>query len=198
MPFWDSQKGDVPYNDLPNAVAVSFGSGSSNMLSNGLIAKQINALGVQPGATGADNVLAVFSLPASSFDVSGRGLAISAQGSFGATANNKRIKIIWGATAAVVGNAVTGGTTIADTGTVATNASGWAIAANVFKYGGAGSNTQIGLHQQAQVGAAVSTLLAPALLTATENAAILIAVTGNATTAVTDILLNLFEIEATN
>jgi len=91
---------------------------------------------------------------------------------------------------------VTGGTTIADSAAVTTNGGGWALEANAFKYGAANSNTQIGLHQQAQIGGAVAALLAPSLLTATENAVILIAITGNCTTTATDIVFNFLEVNA--
>ena len=182
----------------PASETVAFGSSLGLMAAEGNINRQLSAAGVSPGATGADNVLAVYSLPANAFDVLGRGLGITAQGSFGATGNNKRVKIIFNATTAVVGSTVTGGTTVADTGTVTTNGGGWSVQANVFKYGAAGSNTQIGLHQQCQVGAAVSALLAPALITATESGSILIAITGNATTTASDIVFNFAEINAMN
>lgn len=176
----------------------TFGAGAAVVAEEGNISRQISAAGVQPGGTAVDSVLAVFSLPASSFDIAGRGITITAQGSFGATANNKRLKLIFNAATAVVGSAVTGGTAISDTGVVATNGGGWSLQANVFKYGAAGSNTQMGLHQQAQVGAAVAAMLAPSLITATESGAILIAVVGNATTAVSDIVFNFLEINAMN
>ena len=182
----------------PASETVAFGSSTGLMAAEGNINRQISSAGVTPGATGADNVLAVYSLPASAFDVLGRGLGITAQGSFGATSNTKRVKIIFNATTAVVGSTVTGGTTVADTGAVTTNGGGWSVQANIFKYGAAGSNTQIGLHQQCQVGAAVSALLAPALITATESSPILIAITGNATTATSDIVLNFLEVNAMN
>jgi hypothetical protein len=182
----------------PSSNLEQFGAGVATVLAEGNINRQISAAGIQPGATGADNVLAIYSIPASSFDSVGRGIGITAQGSFGATANNKRIKLIFNATAAIVGGTVSGGTTIADTGTVATNGGGWSVQANVFKYGGSGSNTQIGLHQQAQIGNAVAALLAPSLITATESGPILVAVTGNATTAASDIVFNFLEVNAMN
>lgn len=159
---------------------------------------QVSSAGVQPGATAADNVLAVMTIPASAFDVAGRGITITAAGSFGATGNNKRVKLIFNPSAAVVGSTVTGGTTVADTGTVATNGGGWCLCASVFKYGAAGSNTQIAVHQQAQVGAAVAALAAPSLVTATESGSVLVAVTGNASTAASDIIFNLLEANWTN
>jgi hypothetical protein len=182
----------------PSSNLEQFGACTATVLAEGNINRQISAAGIQPGATGVDNVLAVFSIPANSYDILGRGVGITAQGSFAATANNKRIKLIFNATTAVVGSTVTGGTTVADTGTIATSGGGWSLQANIFKYGANGSNTQLGLHQQAQIGAATAALLAPSLITAVENGPILIAVTGNATTAASDILFNFLEINAMN
>ena len=174
-----------------------FGNGSAIFGLEGNISCQVSA-GINPGATAADNVLAVYTLPANSLDQAGRGLVISACGAFAATANNKRVKIIIGATSAVVGSTITGGTTVADTGTVATSGAGWQLQASVFKYGTPGSNTQAGIHNQAQMGSTVGALLSPSALTLSENAPIIVAVTGNATTAASDIALNLMEINATN
>jgi len=183
----------------PSSNLEQFGAGTATILAEGNVSRQISSAGIIPGATGADNVLAVFSIPASSFDIAGGGVGVTAQGSFGATANNKRLKLVFNPATAVVGSTVgAGGTTIADTGTVATSGGGWSLQANVFKYGANGSNTQIGLHQQAQIGNAVAALLAPSLITATESAAILVAVTGNATTAASDIVFNFLEVNAMN
>ena len=68
----------------------------------------------------------------------------------------------------------------------------------MVKTGATGSNTQRGLHASAQVGAVVGSLLPSTALTAPENATILIAVTGNAATATTDITLQFFEVNAMN
>lgn len=170
-----------------------------NLPGSGFVNKQLSAAGMNPGATGADNVLAVFSLPANALAAAGNGVIVTAYGQFGATGNNKRVKIIFNPATAVVGSTVgAGGTTIADTGTVATNAGGFSIEGSVFKYGAAGSNTQIGLNDFNLVAGANEALVVPAAITATENAAILIAVTGNATTVVGDISLNAMIVEATN
>lgn len=160
--------------------------------------KQISAAGVSPASTAADIVLAVFALPANIFSAIGNELYIQAQGSLVNNANTKRIKLIFGATTAVVGSAVTGGATIADTGSITTVGGGWSLQASVLKYGAAGSNTQIALHEQAQIGATIAALLAPSLLTAVENGTILIAVTGNAGTATSDIVFNYLEIDGSN
>lgn len=190
-----AQKLVATTGQIANAPGV-FGGGTAQFGRSGNINTQVSRAGINPAATGADIVLAVFSLPANSLDAAGRTLQMQAEGSFGATANSKRVKIIFGATAAVVGQAVVGGTAIADSGAVVTNGGGWALSAEVVKDGG--QNAQLAVHQQAQMGGAVSTLLAPQPLTVPENAPILIAVTGNATTAATDIAFNFLQIFAQN
>jgi hypothetical protein len=183
----------------PSSNLEQFGAGVQTMLSEGNINRQISAAGVSPGAIGVDSVLAAFVMPANSFDVANRGITITAQGKFGATANNKDVKIIFNPATAVVGSTVgAGGTTVCDTGVVTTNGGGWSLQANVFKYGAAGSNTQIGLHQQAQIANAVAALLAPSLITAVESGPIVVAVTGNAATATSDIVFNFLEVNAMN
>ena len=180
-----------------SSASSQFGSGTGTFLEEGNLIRQTGA--VNPGATGADNVLAVYSLPANSLDIAGRCLNIFAQGNVANNTNSKRVKIYVGCTTAVVGSTVTGGTVVADTGAyTTTGAAGWIVEANVVKYGANGSNTQYGLHASAQVGATVGSLLVSSALTMTESGAILIAVTGNAATTATDITLNFFEVNAMN
>lgn len=150
-----------------------------------------------PGATGADNVLAVYSLPANTFDTASRSIKIRAVGSFAGNTNAKTVKIIFNATTAVVGSTVTGGSTIASTGAyVVGTATGFSIEAEVYKLGAAGSNTQTGVNASNLVGATNAAILAPVAITAKENANILIAVTGNAATTATDIGLLVLEVTA--
>jgi len=151
--------------------------------------------GVAPGATGADNVLAVYSLPANTFGTTlgqTQELAIQCSGAFGANGNTKRVKIIWNATTAVVGSTVTGGTVISDTGAVTTNSGGFNLNAAVIR---AGSNSQVCVNEGAIAGSTHVGTSAPASATATETGAILIAVTGNATTTASDIKLNYFQVD---
>lgn len=192
--------GQNPITALLNSgTTTQFGSGTSTFPDEGNINRQISAAGVNPGATGADNVLAVFTLPANSFDVAGRGINIMACGQLSNAATAKTIKIIFNATTAVVGSTVSGGTTIGSfTDSTANSAGGWQVSANVFKYGAAGSNTQLALHEASQSGTVVGGLVAPSTLTATESGAIIIAITGNATTATTDIKFSFLEINAMN
>ena len=176
-----------------------FGSGTGTVLAEGNIYRYASA-GINPAGTAADYVLAAYSLPANSFDgIGNRGLTIQAFGSFANNTNAKRAKIIYGATTAVVGSAVTGGTTLGDTGAYSTTgAVGWNIGAQIFKYGAAGSNTQYGQATNIIIGGAHSGMGLPVALTATENAPILIAVTGNAATTATDLTLAMIEINALN
>jgi hypothetical protein len=175
-----------------------FGNGTGSFGLEGNLSCQVSA-GVNPGATGADNVLAVYSLPANSFDIAGRGITINAAGGYAANVNTKTVKIIVNPATAVVGSTVgSGGTTIASSGAVTTNGAGFSLQASVFKYGATGSNTQQGIHTAAQNGSALAALITPAAVTLVENAGILIAVTGNAATTATDIALNFFEVNACN
>ena len=182
----------------PSSMLTQFGAGTGSFLDEGNINRQLSVAGISPGTTANDNVLAVFSLPANSFNIAGRGVSITAAGSFGATANNKTIKIIFNATTAVVGSAVTGGTTVATTGVVATNTGGWLIGANAFKAGAAGSNTQVATSNGTITGVSHGGTTPPTFPVAVESGPILIAVTGNAAVAVTDIVLNWLEINAMN
>jgi len=208
--FLDTRVGDIQYF-LPNFTggevwpsneATAFGSGTASIAAEGNVNRQVFAAGVTPVATGSDIVIGLYTLPASSFDgVAGtnRGLALTAQGSFGATANAKTIKIIANPTTAVVGSVIgAGGTVVATTGVVNTNGSGWILAADIYKYGAPGSNTQMGLHQASQMGPAVTPLQATSLITAPENAPIIFAVTANCATLGNDVVLNFIQANALN
>ena len=178
----------------PATTQTFFGSGTGTFLEEGTLGRSISQSGINPGSTGNDNVLAVISIPANSFDgVGNRGVTIVAKGSLGANANSKRIKLVANPATAVVGSAVVGGTVIEDTGAQTINGGGWWISADIFKTGAANSNTQIATSNGKIMGNAASAHLgcqAPTALTATENGTILVAVCGNAATLTTDIALN--------
>ena len=184
----------------PNTDATQFGSGTSLANAEGNIYRVTAIPGQTCNGTGGDYVIGSFVLPGNSFDVAGRGINILAQGSFSNAITNKRIKIIVNASPSAVGSLIGAGTgvVVADTGTVTANGSGWSVEANVFKYGALGSNTQIGLHQQAQVGTVVTALIIPSLITATESGPINILITGNCVTTPGDISLNFMEVNALN
>lgn len=191
----DRQKGK---GSAESSFLQRIGRSAAQAAGSGNVAALVSA-GINPGSTNTDNVLAAWTIPANIFDVAGRGLAITAMGSVAANVNSKQIKIWAGATTATVGSAIVGGTLIADSGAYTTNnAVGWQLAAQIFKYGNPGSNTQVALHQAATIGLTVGTLIVPALLTLTESSSFIIAVTGKAVTTATDISLNFAEVFATN
>jgi hypothetical protein len=169
----------------------------------GNISLQVSSAGINPGVTGGDYVLAVYSIPANFFDAAGRAIQFSAAGSIASNANLKTIKLIANPSAATVGSAVTGGTTLMSTGTFSGSSgqTGFFVEAVLQKYGSGGSNTQIG-YPIASFYEATASLVAganyPQLLTATESGAILVCVTGNAATLTSDITLNVFTVQASN
>jgi hypothetical protein len=178
-----------------------FGSGTATMLSEGNVYHYASA-GLNPAGTAADYVVAVYSIPANSFDGltgTNRGLSFNAFGGFANNTNTKRCKIIYNPTTAVVGSAVSGGTLLADTGAYSTTgAVGWNLQAQVFKYGAAASNTQYGQCTGIIVGTTHGGMGVPLALTAVESGAILVAVTANATALATDITISNFAVNATN
>lgn len=186
---------------LPSTVGSQLGSAVTGVARPGGNANlQVSAAGLGNGADTTDDVLFTYALPASAFDVAGRQVTITASGKFAATANNKRIKIWWGTTTQTVGAAVAGGTLIADSGVVTTNAGGWTASAQVQKYGAAGSNTQLADDAQVVAGASHTGTLPPVLLTAAENAIINITVTGASPTtgAANDVLGQKFDVAFNN
>jgi hypothetical protein len=186
----------------PSNIMTAFGGGSGAFLSEGNLIRLIgNPLGSNTADT-TDDVLASYVLPASSFDIAGRGLYITAQGGTGPTTNDKRVKLWFDAT--ISGSSVTGGSVIADTGpwvngTIANNSVGWQLTANVFKYGAGGANTQYA-QGSAILGGVHSGISAPVFMTAVESAAIVIAVTGSSFTSsvASDVVAIWFEIDAMN
>lgn len=192
-------------NDLQQAGCQTlgqFGAGSGGIAADGtLYALTGGATAINPASTNADVVMGVYSIPASSFDglgVGQRGISVVAAGTSGATANSKRIKLYFNPTNATVGSAVSGGTLLADTGAFTSSGVGFRVAADVFKIGVAGSNTQMAQATTQIQGSTSAGIGVPVFPTATENAAILVAVTGNAVTAATDIDLSLFRVVGIN
>ncbi len=192
--FTLSQVGQIPS---------SFGGGTATLDESGNINVQSGNPLTNPASITNDNVLAVYTLPANSLNAAGRGLEITAAGNFAADSQAKRVKLIWGATTAVVGSSVATNTTsflLGDTGstTNAGVASGWCIQSQVYKYGAIGSNTQIGQEIGVIVGSVHGGCGVASALTNNESLPILIAVTGNATSSVGDISLYNINVEAFN
>lgn len=204
----DTVHGDVTLEQQQAAdIGAAMGNGAASFLSpaapgvipmgddgNIFVSFPNNGAGISPASTGNDNVLAVFQIPKGAFDIANRGIALLAAGNAPNT-NVRTMKIIVNPTTAVVGQAVVGGTTIATANNTAAQAGasgGWEIAANLFKYGAPGSNTQMAIHESGQVGSVIAALTAPSLTTFNESGAITIAITGNAG-VVTDIVLNFLQ-----
>ncbi len=170
-----------------NIAKIPVGAGVGVMNDQGNIFVAAGAA-VSPASTGSDLVMATFTIPALSFDIFGRTAVFEAFGTRAAGTNTTAAKIIINCTTAVVGSAVSGGTTIATcTATAAGSAGGWSMGAQLTKYGVAGSNTQNAVHFAGQSGSVALTLTAPQFLTLTESAALLCALTINCTTTATDL-----------
>lgn len=154
------------------------GGDGPGMFPSGNLNVQVSSAGVGNAADATDDVLFVFTLSANSFDQANRQLNILVCGKLANNANSKRAKIYYGCTSAVVGSPVVGGTVIADTLATTSANVGWQLSAQITKYGAGGSSTQI---SQAQpiVGTTHGGVSVPVLLTAPENAPIIIAVTGS-------------------
>jgi hypothetical protein len=148
--------------------------------------------------------LAVYSIPAGSLSAAGKGLEITASGNFPLTDTQaKRCKVIWNPTSAVVGSAVATNSTsflLGDTGSTTNSGApaGWVIQAEVYKYGGLGSNTQVAQETGTIVGSIHGGCSLASALTTNESLPILLAVTGNATSSVGDIALWNVNIQAFN
>lgn len=185
--------------DGTSAASLLFGNGLAPLTTMGNLFKYADGTGVQPGSTAGDIVVLTYTLPANSLDGTGfRELIFEAEGNFAATGNNKTVKLFFNATTAVVGSAVTGGTAIATTGVSAGNNVGWGLKGKVWKYGAANSNTQLTKQIFAFVGGGSYTTAKTVNTTATENAAIIMAVTVNCATATTDCNVMAAEITGIN
>ena len=208
--------------DATLASVIKLGPVVTTIFGGGGVAGPFNAFGEQGNlyknvgnpiagnaADTTDDVLDGFVLPAGAFDIKGRGLLITAQGKFATNGNNKRIKI-WAnptlagstTTAGVIsGGTVSGvgsGVLLLDSGVLTDSNTGWSLLVNFFKYGAAGSNTQ---YYQGSVvhGTTHGGVNLPAFATQTESAAMNIVITGSSgSSGASDVVLNLFEVNASN
>ena len=190
--IWTEQNGTVLSNALPSDTATLAGgavSSGSNIRESGNLWMQTPAGGLAPALAAVNCIVALVVIPANAFNAPNRNVTITANGNFAANVNNKTVSIVVNPTAPVVGQAVSGGTTIASTGVVATNGSAWAIGADIVKTGALGSNTQTALHIPTQAGAAVPPLTPCQSLTLVENAPITVAIVINNATATGDATL---------
>ena len=196
----------------PASMITAFGGGTNSFTEEGNLYRALSAAGVGNNADTTDDILFGFQLSAGSFDILGRGLCITAQGKTATNTNNKRAKIIFGATLAgstvtngvITGGSASGGTVIADTGawvngTTANSNVGWQLMTNVFKYGAAGSNTQYA-QGTLILGAVHGGVALPSFPTVVESGVINVVLTGSSYTtgAANDVLANFLEINAMN
>jgi hypothetical protein len=207
--LFSSTIGDVLFGSAQaGAVGASWGNGAATFGTNaqnpnqmgddGNIVVNISSAGVSPNATGADKILAILTVPANGFDIANRGLQIMAGGNC-PNNNSKTFKIVLNPTTPTINGTLSGGTTIASfTATGAGSTGGWNLQANLFKYGAAGSNTQIAIHESGQAGNIVGSLAAPSLTTVAENASLTVVITGNSGTTNGDIVYNFSQIFAMN
>jgi hypothetical protein len=185
----------------PSGEVTQFGSGTAVAAAEGNINRQCPGVagGVAPGATGQDNVVLVYSIPASSFDQALRAISLQAWVQFAVNANTKRAKLWFNPTTAVVGSAITGGTLIADTGAVVQSGGSALLSGFVFKRGAPNANTQTVLPEGVALAGTHAGLSASAVDTvAVENAAILVALTINNTTAIGDCIGVALQVNAMN
>lgn len=195
----------------PPTELTQFGASTATIAAEGNLYREVlSATGgrsAQTTGSGTFTVVGVYVIPASAFDganlpngtvVGNRGVNITAMGSLGATGNTKRIAILAAPSVVTLGGTlpVGGNTIIADTGAITVNGSGWSVQAEIFKFGGLGSNTQLALHQQAQAGSNVSPLVACQNLTLNEAGNIVVAICVACTTAINDVVYNFMEVNA--
>lgn len=196
---WTSDPRFNAQGATPSSLTSQAGAGAGAARTNGNVNVQTVAAGQGNGADTTDDVLFTFALPANSLDVAGRQVNITAGGKTAANGNNKRFKLWWGTTTQTVGSPVAGGTLIADSGVVTTNAGGWQVSSQVTKYGASGSNTQIA-QSSTIAGSTHGGVNAPVALTAAESGAINITVTGSSPTtgAAGDVLGQYFDVQFSN
>lgn len=163
---------------------------------------QNNPTGVSPSSTGIDCVLAVYTLPAGTFDQANRLVEILAQGSFPVNSDNLDIQIVFDPSSAVVGSAVVGGTVIAGQGGITDGAGQWLIEACVVKTGAPGSDTQLSFVSQPiffmgefSVTGNSFGIAGVQTLTSVESGSILIAITGKAASIATNVVWNFLKVE---
>jgi hypothetical protein len=159
--------------------AIAAGNGGSTINPEGLLSANLTSTGTAAGT--AEQTLLTFSLPAKTLSAAKKGVKIKAWGVTAANANNKTMKLYFGA--AVI-------TTL----TAATNNKGWELELEVYK---TGSSTQV-VFGKGQVDTTNVTALVTTG-TETDTAAIVIKVTGtDGTDSAGDIVAKGLTVEMVN
>lgn len=146
-----------------------------------IVPLKVNVTSLGNGADQTEDVIATYSIPANTLGANyAQGIEIEAWGTFGATGDNKQVKLYFG------------GTSIA-TGVVTSNAKNWFLKLKIFR---TGTNAQVVVGE----GQIDTTNITPTVTTATETetAAIVAKATGQETTASTanQIISKLFVVRA--
>jgi hypothetical protein len=141
----------------------------------GRLSSQFSVAGIGNGADTTDDTLFTYTLPASSFDVVGRGVVIEAFGKFAANADNKTVKLFFGASSYSSGVQTGSGV-------------GWYIRMEIFKQA---ANVQIGTGR-GEAGAVLFAAALPINGAETDSGAIVLKVTGaSPTTGAADDVLGM-------
>ena len=168
----------------------TFGGGGSRlpMYEEGMPYRNTGSPIAGNGADTTDDVLDGFQFPPGTFDIAGRAVTCTFQGNFGATINQKRVRVwlnptLTGATITAAGKISGGQATLGsgvllyDSGTVASNNLGWQVIVDLSKTGSFGSNTQ-NFQNAAMIGTTHNGTSLMTTATQPENAAWQIVVTG--------------------
>lgn len=229
MGYWDPNKGEIPYSAMPSVVATQFGSSTVYFNEEGNFFRAVGNPFSQNQADATLDILAGFAIPAGAFDGQGnRGLAITAQGKFGATVTGNVVISLYvnptmtnqvltpalfpnGNTnggSIITGGQVTGGGSVIGTAAITSGTSlvaggGWALTSQLFKFGGPGSNTQWAqsafINSSSSATAPHQGMQAPVFPTANENAIMnIVLAASSSTSTLGETILNFFEINAMN
>jgi hypothetical protein len=167
----------------PSSMLTYFGGGTQSFADAGVIFRYQSLTGTGNGNDTTEDTLTTFSLPASSLDVAGRTLQITASGSLANNAHSKTARLYFGSSITSTTGAQTGANV------------GWQLQLQVQKIA---SNSQIGFYSPI-VGTTHGGISLPLTGTETDTSAITIKVTGQTgTAAANDVMLNSLVIEALN
>lgn len=167
----------------PSSMLTYFGSGTQSFADAGVIYRYQSITGTGNGNDTTEDTLTTFSLPASSLDIAGRTLQLTASGSLANNAHSKTARLYFGSSIVA--------TTAAQTGANV----GWQLILQVQKVA---SNSQLGFYSPI-IGTTHGGISLPITGTETDSNAITIKVTGQTgTAAASDVVLNSLVIEALN
>ena len=180
----------------PNTELLAFGNGGAAALTEGTINRQVTQAGVGPAFLSSDVVLALYTIPANTFDITGRTVTATAWGGFASDATSKHCKLWFSPNIQTVSTTISGGTLLADTLATTSNGGGWWVSGNI-------TNTSVAstlsyTSNGAMAGAVSAGMSAPGTTVSATTSPSYITVTGSATNSSTSILLYLFQVTGAN